>query len=325
VKPGVAAGLALLADCTTFEDEDVVIDLRVLAMAATPPEQVVAIDPMMPINPSALLAQLVPTEVCSLIADPAFDRRVRFRYRVCMIGEGKRCDDDLITVLGSGVVEDPETASQPTRMCASVAPNGNLLAILSETIMDDPLASLAGAEYIVELAVGGEGDDPAADTFASKTLRVAPKFPVGREANLNPTLDSVDALLEKDGAAIPLAFGRCVEQAQPLVIPANARLRLTPIEAASAREPYIVPTLDGRSMMFTESLTYQWLSTAGGFSAGSTGGTRDPFGNFPELFTEYRAPNASDLAGPTDVQVWIIQRDERNGATWYEVCLRVVP
>jgi hypothetical protein len=321
-----AVGLALLAGCSTFENEDVVIDLRVLAMSATPPEQVVSIDPSMPPNPSALLAQLVPTDVCALIADPAFDRRVRYRYRVCMFGDGKRCDDDFITVLGSGLIEDPDTAPRAqTQLCTSVAPNGNLLAILSETIMGDPLASLAGAEYIVELAVGGEGTDPDTDTFASKTLRVAPKIPMSREANINPTLDRVEATIEKDGTPVPLALGRCSETSQRLEIEANARIRLTPIEAVTAREVYVVPTLDGRTMMFTESLTYQWLVTAGGFSSGSTGGVRDAFGNYPDLFTEYRAPTSSDLAGPTDVQLWIIQRDERYGATWYETCLRVIP
>jgi len=322
VKRAIAA-VALVAGCTSFESEDVVIDLRVLAMSATPPEQVVTIDPTMPPNPSALLAQLVPTEVCALVADPQNDRRVRFRYRLCLFGAGKRCDEDLITVLGSGFAGDPETATQNTEICTRVEPNGNLLGILTETIEGNPLAALAGAEYNVELSVGGEGEDPANDTFASKTLRVAPKIPIEREANINPTLDRAD--VEIEGTAVPLAFGRCVEQAQPLEIRAGARIRVTPVEAANAREPYVVPTLDGRTMMFTESLTYQWLTSAGGFSQGSTGGPRDAFGNFPELFTEYRAPAARDLAGPTDVQLWIIQRDERYGATWYETCLRVVP
>ena len=77
--------------------------------------------------------------------------------------------------------------------------------------------------------------------------------------------------------------------------------------------------------MFTESLTYQWLATAGGFSAGTTGGPRDITGNPVPLFTDYRAPLADDLTGPTDITLWIVQRDERLGAVWYETCIRVVP
>ena len=69
-----------------------------------------------------------------------------------------------------------------------------------------------------------------------------------------------------------------------------------------------------------------WLATAGGFSSGSTGGPRDvATGDPAPLFTDYRAPAAEDLTGPTDIQLWIVERDERLGAVWYESCVRVVP
>jgi len=77
--------------------------------------------------------------------------------------------------------------------------------------------------------------------------------------------------------------------------------------------------------MFTESLTYQWLTAAGSFSAASTGGPRDVTGNPAPLFSDFRAPPAKDLTGVTDIPVWIVQRDERLGARWYETCIRVVP
>ena len=46
---------------------------------------------------------------------------------------------------------------------------------------------------------------------------------------------------------------------------------------------------------------------------------------FKPLFTDWTAPSAKDLDGPTDVSFWFIQRDERLGLTWYEACVRVVP
>jgi len=322
----LAAVLAIAAGCTSFPDEDIVVDLRVLAISATPPEQVVAIDLTAPPNPVELLAQLGETRVCALITDPALDRRVRYRFTLCVFGEAARCDPDRpMTQLASGTIEDPDTAPlAQTQICATIAPNGNLLGILTETLEADPFAGLGGVDYLVSLAVGGEDEAPALDEHAAKTLRVAPRIPDSRQANLNPTLDGIDATLGA-GEPVRLPLGRCADQAQPIEIAANTRLKLTPIEALTAREAYVVPTIDGRSMMFTESLTYQWLATAGGFSAGSTGGTRDVAGNSPDLFTEYRAPNAGDLEGPTDVQLWIVQRDERYGATWYETCVRVVP
>jgi len=319
-----AAALALMAGCSSFENEDIVIDLRVLAISATPPEQVVTIDLAAPQNPVQLLQQLVPTQVCALVSDPAFERRVSYRFTLCVYGTGARCDD-VTAPLGSGTIADPDTAPLgQTQLCTSIEPNGNLLGVLSETLMDDPFSGLGGVDYLVQLVVGGEGDEPTREAYAAKTLRVAPKIPASRQANVNPTLDGIDAALGDD-TPVRLAIGRCVDQARPLEMAPSTRIKLTPIEAPTARESYVVPTIDGRMMMFTESLTYQWLATGGSFSQGSTGGTRDVSGNSPDLFTEYRAPKAGDLDGPTDIQLWVVQRDERYGATWYETCVRVTP
>jgi hypothetical protein len=38
-----------------------------------------------------------------------------------------------------------------------------------------------------------------------------------------------------------------------------------------------------------------------------------------------RGETARDLDGPTDVSLWIIQRDERLGVHAYEACVHVTP
>ncbi|HSK00996.1 MAG TPA: hypothetical protein VK932_07135, partial [Kofleriaceae bacterium] len=144
-----------------------------------------------------------------------------------------------------------------------------------------------------------------------------------RTANNNPTLVQIEATTS--GRAFMLPAGRCVDQDQPVELRAGQTMRLTPVEPEGAREVYVVPRLDGEQQTFTETLTYQWLASAGGFSSGSTGGPRDVAGNPAPLFTDYRAPAAKDLTGPTDVGIWTVQRDERLGAAWYESCVRVVP
>lgn len=188
---------------------------------------------------------------------------------------------------------------------------------------------IAGLDYGVVLSVGGEGDDPALDQKAGKTLRVSARIPATVTANTNPTLDGFDAeAYLSDGTRaepVTLPMGRCVDQTAPLELVPTQKVRITPIEPATARETYVVPTIDGNGATFTESLTYQWLAGAGGFSSGSTGGPRDVSGNPAPLFTEYRAPRAEDLDGPTEIPLWIVQRDERLGATWFETCVRVVP
>jgi hypothetical protein len=311
--------------CGSFQDPDIVIDLRVLAIRAEPPEQVLDVDLSRPPDPGELLAQLVPTEVCALVADPALDRRLLWSMTMCPLTLDDRCDDDRPQiVLGGGLLDDPDTTVPAPALCVTVAPDGNLLAVLADVLDNDSFQGLGGLDYAVELRIGGENGDRALDQYATKTLRVSPRIPAGRAANHNPALDHVDAILD-DGAPAVLPLGRCPENPAPYALAPGTRLRLLPVEPDGAREVYVVPTLDGRSESFTESLTYQWIASTGGYSSGSTGGPRDLSGNPAPLFSDYRSPAASDLDGPTDVSLWIVQRDERLGVRWYESCIRVAP
>jgi hypothetical protein len=324
ILPKLAA-LAALAGCGTFENPNVVVDLRILSMTATPPEQVVDVDITKPAVPADLLTQLVPAEVCALIADPNFDRRLRWTMTMCNLSSG-RCSGNQKQI-GSGIVEDPDLSPIEPKLCAPIPVDGNLLGIIIDTFNNDSLHGLAGIDYGVSLRIGGETADPDLDQYAEKRLRVTPRVPKERTANHNPSLTGIDASI--DGVSQPLWFGRCLDQVGPLpwplVVAPEQVVRLAPIEAPDAREVYVVPTLDGSSRSFTESLKYQWIIGGGKLSKGDTGGPHDPFGNPAPLFTDWTAPKASDLDGPTDVSFWIIQRDERLGEQWYETCIRVVP
>lgn len=322
--PALALAAAGLAACSSFEDEDIVLDTRVLAMRASVPDQVVDVDLADPPSPTELLEQLVPSEMCALVADPARAQRIRWSMTLCVLDSDQLCASDATFVLASGIADDPELARPAPRLCATIAPDGNLLGVLLEGLEGDALGGLGGIEYGVSLVVGGEDDDPALDQFAGKRMRVSPRIPAARTANTNPSLSGLEAAIE-GGAPFMLAPGRCIDQAAPIELRPSQTMRLTPIEPAGVREVYVVPRLDGEQQTFTETLTYQWLASAGGFSSGSTGGPRDVAGNPAPLFTDYKAPPADDLTGPTDVQLWVVQRDERLGAAWYEGCVRVVP
>jgi hypothetical protein len=154
-------------------------------------------------------------------------------------------------------------------------------------------------------------------------LRIQPRIPPELMANNNPTLDHLE--ISVDGANnVPFTPGRCWDQPTPLEVAAGATVRIYPVEPDGARETYVVPTIDGMTRQFTESLTYQWLATAGSFSSGNTGGARDPFGNPAQLWTEWRAPS-EDFDEPFNVDLWVIQRDERLGVSWNQTCIRVIP
>lgn len=321
----IAGAAAAATGCGSFQDPNIVVDLRILAMSAEPAEQMLDVDLSKPPDPVALLGQLVPTEVCALVADPGAERRLLWSMTACPLTTDERCDDDRPQVaIASGLVDDPDTTVPEPRLCATVAPDGNLLGVLLDVLDDDSLRGLGGVDYEVQLRVGGENGNRDLDQYASKTVRVSPRIPAERTANRNPTLDGLTAA-PGDAAPEPLPLGRCAENPAPYQLAPGTKLRLAPVEPPGAREPYVVPTLDGRSESFTESLTYQWIAGAGGYSSGSTGGPRDLSGNPAPLFTDYRSPRAEDLMGPTDVPVWIIQRDERLGVRWYESCIRVAP
>lgn len=319
-----AAALAAAA-CGSFQDPNVVVDLRILAMRAEPADQVIDVDLTRPPNPTELLGQLVPTQVCVLVADPALDRRLLWSMTMCPLTSDDRCDSDRPEVpLGGGLIDDPDTTVPEPSLCATVMPDAALLGVLIDVLQDDTLRGLGGLDYAIQLRIGGEAADRDLDQYATKTLRVSPRIPASRLPNHNPRLDHLDARLG-DEAPVTLPLGRCAENPAPYALAPGTKLRLTPVEPDGTRELYVVPTLDGRSESFTESLTYQWIASAGGLSRGSTGGPRDLSGNPAPLFSDYRAPAADDLDGPTDVSVWIIQRDERLGLAWYQSCIRVSP
>lgn len=315
--------LVMLAACGSFEDPNVVIDLRVLAMTASVPDQVVDVDPA---NPSAAISQVVPTTVCALVGDPASQRRLRWSLQMCEENDTDRCADETVVVnLASGLLDDPDTTVPAPSLCTTINPDGNLLGVLLDSYKNDTFKGLDGIGYQVALRIGDENDDPSLDIFASKEVKVSPRIPADRSGNQNPSIDELDQRVGDDGPTLPIALGRCADQAAPLVVAPDDVVRLTPVETAGIHEMYALPTISGGEEHFTESITYQWTASDGSFSDGSTGGKRDATGNLPVLFTDWTAPSADDLDGPELVDLWIVQRDERLGAHWYQTCVRVVP
>jgi hypothetical protein len=262
--------------------------------------------------------------VCALVADPTRERRLRYSLTLCPLNGDERCNDPVVELVRDAIAEDPELAVPAPSLCATIVPNGNLAGVALAALEGDDLGGLGGVNYGVALSVRGEDEGPEADVLGGKQLRIVPRIPLERTASANPSLVGFDAA--KDGVdPQPMPMGRCVDQTAPLELVPTQRVRITPVEPPEAREPYIVPTLDGRQQMFVESLTYQWLAGAGSWSSGNTGGPRDPVsGNPAPLFSDFRAPTADQLAeAVTDIPIWVVQRDERLGAAWYETCVRV--
>ncbi len=334
MRRALALVICVLSGCTTFEDPSIVLDLRIIAMTASldraattgglGPEQVVQIDFARP-NPVEILAQLQPTEVCGLVADPAAHRTLRWKMTVCILGLDNRCDlDHPVIELGAGLLDDPDDSETRKQACATIYPDQKLLTILREAVEANPVQALGGVEYGVVMEI----DDPLTPdsaVFGAKHLRVAAPVPENRRANLNPYIDYLDAAVETIGLSIPRA--RCSDPPQLGVeipeVEGGDVVTLFPVEPEATREVYFAPTLSGGSERVTETLTYQWLAAQGSFSDEVTGGGHDILGNQSLLGTEWRAPRG--LSVPTDISIWMVQRDERYGASVLETCIRVTP
>lgn len=334
----LALGLAGAgAGCATFEDPTLVLDLRVVAMTAEPPEQILDVElaGREPPSPGALielLGQLAPTRVCAYVADPEMTRELRWSMTACLPTDDLRCDPERPQVsLALARLGDPEVLPDGGRACAlieyDVDPAG-WIALLASALQRDPTRGLAGLDYAIELRIGDPGAPPAQDVFAVKQARISARLPATKVANHNPSISDLQlSVRQVRGDSAPKR--RCPERdpQDQFVIRSGDVVTLFPVEPGQgadepAREEFTVPTLDGGFETFTETLTYQWLAGAGAFQDPITGGPPDLFGNETLLGTDWSAPRVSAM---TDVPIWLVQRDERFGASVTETCIRVMP
>lgn len=318
-----ALGAALVAaGCGDFEKPELVIDLRALDIQATPPEVVADVDPD---NPESVdLGEIDDVTLCALVGDPTEQRSLAWRMTACPPTESGRCDepDDPSTVIGEGEIEDPELADPEPAMCATLPADGNLIAILMQSLRADDLLGFGGIAVQVELEVAS--DDGADEIFATKAVRYAARIPVDRVANTNPTVESFTATLP-GGDETELPLGRC-RDVEPLVVGPGEAVDIEPVEPEGAREDYVLPTIDGDRVELTENLRYQWLATAGKWKRFESGGPTDPFGNEPPIDTRWTAPeDLGEIGAGLGVEIWVVQRDERGGSSWYRSCVRVEP
>ncbi len=309
--------LAVASACASFEDPTLVIDLRVIAMTATPPEQVIDLDVDQPPKLSDLIDQLASSTVCATVADPGRSSSLRWSMTACLTDNG-RCDPTLPSIeLGGGEVLDPDLTGAP--ICATLEPSSSLVALLVEVYNADTFRGLSGLTYSVEFRVGAVDAPSDDDQFALKDLHVFARFPEDRVANHNPMLHEMQVLTP--GLHLP-PLVPCAIDRERFSVKAREKVELVPVERPDTRELYPVLTVDGSFEQFDETIRYQYLATGGSLGSETGGGPPDFAGNLPRLGTSWIAP---DVTSAVDVQLWINQRDERGGTSVYPMCIRVTP
>jgi hypothetical protein len=323
VKILVAIAGSALAACGSFEDPAIVIDLRPIAIAAFPPEQVLPVDPDNPTN-----VRFRDVTICTTAADPQ-RRPLAWRLMVCPPTRDLRCTDLEAPFL---VVEPPVTNEPPLEvsqsLCTLIPAGPTLTAIIRRTIEDDSLSGFGGVDINVSVRAVPIGGDEADAVYAAKAVRFSPQIPADRVANHNPVITEVAAQIDRGAGlepAIVMPTGGCFAPEFGLQIPESGSVKLAPRALDGSEEMYVVPTFEGGSRTFIENLRYQWLATAGSWSRDATGGPRDPAGNPAAVSSVWHPPALRPGQAARLVDMWMIQRDERGGASWISGCLVVVP
>lgn len=308
------------AACGSFEDPSIILDLRAIAAVASPPEQVVDVDPM---NPTAV--SLAPFSLCAVVADPP-RRQFTWSMTVCPPKRDGRCDEpNAPTVAATDLKIFAEDTVQ-TRACATVPGGVALVPVLRQTIEDDSLGGFGGVDLNASIRVAPVGADESEAIYLAKALRVSVRLPAERVANRNPAVSAVEVQLDQGAgleAPFSLTFGPCTAGFVGNRVPPGATIKLTPQPTPDSLEDYVVPTFEGGSRSFTENLRYQWLATGGDWSRGDTGGPRDPAGNPAVISTQWTAPELDAGETRRDIDAWLVQRDERGGASWVSMCFAV--
>jgi len=317
----VAVSLLAGACSSDFETPSIVLDLRMLAAKTEPAEVMVPVDA----NPQDL--EVPDIEVCALVADPGASRSLSFEMAACAPTSSLRCDelDEPILQFDSGMIDDPEESPTPVAMCGTLQGSPLLIDVVRQAVENDPLLGFSSIAVQIEIFVKPSGGADSDGIYGAKRAFFAVQIPEERVANNNPSVDQLLLAREQDPEPTdPVTLLRCSDaDADPIIAAPGEQLMFLPVEPDGVREDYVLPTIDGGSRMFTENMSYAWFATAGEWSRETTGGPKDVVGNIPPLDTTWAAPE--ELDAPLDVDMWLVQRDERGGQAWYEMCVRVDP
>jgi len=332
---------AAAAGCGNFQDVSSVVDLRVLAISADPPEILV--------DPAMLGAAPFQTKLTALIADPAGgDRAINVDALAC-----PRQIDAVTAATGkNGVVckpFDPQSADPDASVAVTPLPPDSPAA--SRTSFGDAELDIPYT-FPSDLLVRGYKLDPFAQlgfqmpiTFqltvsagAEREIAikrviftVPPPDHADQPANANPRITALSGYFTRDGqanAVDPLPF----DLGNPAPLPVGSSLWLEPQGADTEAETYFtrVLTRDANPQVVVsevkETLRYSFFATAGIFSPPSTNNVPPVLRSQPErihLESNYRTPAVM----PPDPQVtfWIVVRDERGGSSWIKGRFLLVP
>jgi hypothetical protein len=278
--------LCAAAACTPdFQSQSQVIDLRVLAVQAEPPEAqfdadggavdpvkltVLAVDPVRPSSLATLSASL------------------------CEPTDAGLCNEAL-------------SLPQPT-----LTRDGGTLFTTTLEVPQPVLAQAAGASDLgafdgirVQYSFSVADGDPAGPQTGEKVVIYSPRG--GHAPNKNPILRGVSAI-EPDGGSTFLADGQLLA-AQP-----GVDIGLTPLLPPDQIERYTTTDLRGNLIDLIEFPAYSFFTTPGGqFDRETASEPVDGGVAPPQGLTRFQAPDGGSGT------LWVVVRDGRGGESWLTI------
>ena len=347
--------LLLVCGCADFDHPSTVKDLRVLAVAAEPPEVILDL-------PAG--GAIPPITFTALVVDPAGGGRpLAFAVRACANDPGAPSAPGAGSEASGnypaggarssvGSARCPADSATSWSLPVPVAPGPDGFTFTIQLTADQLRAAFQtdlflgpsgkphggfdlGLPITVELAVEAGTERVVA---IKRVVFWRERLREGQLANRNPVIGELRGYTDRDPVTLtptspsaPLApdAERTVLRAQKLWIE----------PAGAAAEPYVTTIVDRFTdeirlhEVAAETLRYQFFATAGQFGPWETT-SELPFGATPasRVPTEgrYEPPAAETLLDDgsgrrsREVTIWVVARDERGGASWTRRRLLVV-
>jgi hypothetical protein len=335
------AGLALLGGCEELDHPSTVRDLRLLAIAAEPPEVI--------LDSSSMTIPEI--EVTPLIADPAGGGRpLSFSVRACgndpfapsapgagTEGAGNYPAGGARSTVGSARCppDGPTSWSLVPQAAAGASVRvafspEQLAAAFAADLFPGHLGQPHGG-FDLGLPISLEVTARAGDETATGIKRVifwAAPVREDQRPNQNPRIGEIRLYFERDPVSLaPLGLVETLPAGEPRRVLGDQPLWLEPTGAQA--EPYVTAVIDRYTDQVraqdvpAETLRYAFYATAGKFDPPQTG-SDVPFGGAaaerPHVESKYLPP-----PDPQEVTIWIVVRDERGGSSWVERRLLVQP
>lgn len=303
----LALAFAVAAACMGPSDTaSKVHDLRILAIAADPPDYVVPAS----WDPQGGKPPPIPFfRIKVLLGDsPATRRTLHYRISTCSKPNVLRCEgfgDDagltgeyLLVGEGEGVAIDG--LLEVSAELGSLDQLLKLQPLVEDALKNDSYFGFGGLPLVVSVHVWADGEDE----FGGKRIPFWLPIPKAYEEIRPNVLPDAPVVLFDGVAALP---GDVVE-----VQGARYPLDVFPPDV-SHYETYYTPKFEGGLAELHEAWTYAWYTTKGYFSPESTGGWNPILKEQADSKTTLQLPMGTT---PGPFQVLCVVRDGRGGEAW---------